>query len=96
MRRKPTAEISLELLESLFQEFDLWAKIADGRLPSSIVAQKDAPSHHYPNGVSRIVKHHFPGGRHIATTHRIEDQQGNILHEDTKDIHFQEVCLWRL
>ena len=60
------------------------------------VTNKDAPSHHYPHSISRIVKHSFPDGKHVATTHRIEDREGNILHEDAKDFHFQEVCLWRL
>ena len=96
MRKKPTAEISFEMLEELFQEFDIWAKIRDGRLSSIIIANKDTPAHHYADSVSRIVKHRLPGGRHIATTHRIEDPQGNILHEDAKDFHMQEICLWRL
>ena len=96
MARKPTAEIPLALLEDLFQEFSIWDKIRDGRLLSHIVAGKDLPSHHYSNSLSHIVKHRFPDGRHVATTHRIQDGDGNILHEDAKDIHYQEVCLWRL
>ena len=95
MRRKPTAQISMELLEILFEEFDIWDKIRDGRLISLTLPNKDVPSHHYLNGLSRIVKHSIPNGKHIATTHRIETAEGAILHEDAKDFHLQEVCLWR-
>ena len=95
MRRKPTAQISMELLEILFEEFDIWDKIRDGRLISLPLPNKDVPSHHYLNGLSRIVKHSIPNGKHIATTHRIETAEGAILHEDAKDFHLQEVCLWR-
>lgn len=95
MPRKPTAEISKELLETLFQEFDLWNKIKDGRLLSLFLTEKDLPSHRYPNALSRIVKHTLPNGKHIATTHRVEDLDGTILHEDAKDLLLQEVCLWR-
>ena len=96
MPRKPSAEISRELLEALFDEFDIWNKVRDGRLLSLPVPRKDAPSHHYPGCLSRIVKHSLPNGKHIATSHRIEAMDGAILHEDAKDFHLQEVCLWRL
>lgn len=96
MPRKPTAQISKELLESLFDEFGLWSKMQDGRLISLPLPRKDVPSHQWPGAISRIVKHSFPNGRHIATTHRIETPDGTILHEDAKDFHMQEVCLWRL
>jgi len=91
-----TAEISKELLESLFEEFDLWNKIRDGRLNSLALPEKDVPSRRYPNAFSRIVKHSLPNGKHIATTHRIEAANGDIVHEDAKDFLLQEVCLWRL
>ena len=96
MPRRPTAEISKELLESLFKEFDLWEKIGDGRLLSSPLPGKDLPSRKWLNALSRIVKHSLPNGKHIATTHRIEAANGEILHEDAKDFLWQEVCLWRL
>lgn len=95
MRRKVTAEVSMEVLESLFREFDLWDKIRDGRLTSLPLPRKDVPARHYANALSRIVKHSLPEGKHIATTHRIETADGDILHEDAKDFHLQEVCLWR-
>ena len=96
MPRKPSAEISRELLEALFDEFDIWAKARDGRLTSLPLVDKDVPSHHYPGSLSRIVKHSLPEGKHVATSHRIEAMDGTILHEDAKDFHLQEVCLWRL
>ena len=96
MPRKPSAEISRELLDILFEEFDIWPKVRDGRLTSSPLVDKDVPSHHYPDALSRIVKHSLPNGKHVATSHRIEAVDGAILHEDAKDFHLQEVCLWRL
>lgn len=95
MRRKPTAQVSIDLLESLFQEFDIWGKIRDQRLSGFPLPEKDVPSHHYSNARSRIVKHGIPNGRHVATTHRIETMDGSILHEDAKDFHLQKVRLWR-
>ena len=96
MPGKPTARVSIDLLNILFDEFDIWTKARDGRLLSLPVPRKDAPSHHYPGSLSRIVKHSLPNGKHVATSHRIEAQDGTILHEDAKDFHLQEVCLWRL
>ena len=96
MPRKPSAEISRELLDVLFEEFDIWRKVRDGRLTSFPLVDKDVPSHHYPDALSRIVKHSLPNGKHVATSHRIEAVDGAILHEDAKDFHLQGVCLWRL
>ena len=95
MPTKPTVMVSREVLVVIFEDFDLWAKIRDGRLLSIIVTAKDSPSHHYPNARSRIVKHFIPGGRHVATTHRIEDSDGAILHQDAKDFHFRDLILTR-
>ena len=96
MPGKPTARVSIDLLNILFDEFDIWDKVRDGRLVSLPVPRKDAPSHHYPGALSRIVKHSLPNGKHVATSHRIEATDGAVLHEDAKDFHLQEVCLWRL
>lgn len=95
MSTKATVTVSREVLAVVFEDFDLWAKIRDGRLVSIIVTAKDSPSHHYPNALSRIVKHFIPGGRHVATTHRIENSEGDILHEDAKDFHFRNLILTR-
>ena len=95
MAKKPSAQIPLEVLNIVFEDFDLWAKIHDGRLHSTILVRKDISSHHYGGAVSRIVKHTLPNGTHVCTTHRIEDLQGNILHEDAKDILFGDLVLWR-
>ena len=95
MPTKSTAKVSREVLVVIFEDFDLWAKIRDGRLLSIIVTAKDSPSHHYPDAKSRIVKHFIPNGRHLATTHRIENNEGNILHQDAKDFHFRDLILTR-
>lgn len=96
MRRIPTAQISKDILDNLFEEFDLWDKIQDGRILSFPLPSKDLPSRQWPGALSRIVKHSLPNGKHVATTHRIESADGDILHWDAKDFHMQEVCLWRL
>ena len=95
MPTKPTVKVSPEVLAVVFEDFNLWAKIEDGRLLSTIVSAKDSPARHYPDATSRIVKHLIPRGRHIATTHRIEDSNGNILHQDAKDFHFPGLILTR-
>ena len=67
MARKPSAQIPLEALNIVFDDFDLRPKIRDGRLHSTILVRRDALSHHYPGALphrqtqlSRIVKHSFP------------------------------------
>lgn len=95
MSTKLTVKVSREVLAAVFEDLDLWAKIRDGRLLSIIVNAKDSPAHHYPNSKSRIAKHFIPNGRHVATTHRIEDSDGAILHQDAKDFHFRELILTR-
>lgn len=93
MSRIPTAEISPGLLNQLFDEFEIWLKIKEGRLTSETIAQ--VPSSHWLNATSMIIKHFKPGGKHIATTHCVKDGKGNVLHWDAKDLRIYEVCLWR-
>ena len=95
MPRVPTAEIPRDLLESLFVEFDLWTKINEGKLSYEPIAERDAPSHRWPNATSRIVKHFLHTGKHIATTHCVVDHDDNELHWDAKDFVMHEVRLWR-
>ena len=96
MPRIPTAEVSEELLDSLFDEFDIWVKIGSSQLTSEPVAEKDAPSWQWPNATSRILKHHLPGGKHVITTHCVLGSQGEVLHWDVKDFRLHEVRLYRL
>ena len=95
MPRIPTAGVSRDLLDLLFNEFDLWAKFRDGRLTSEPVAEKDAPARQYPDAISRIIKHSTGDGKHIATTHCIVDSKGSILHWDAKDFRMYDIRLRR-
>ena len=95
MPRIPTAGVTRELLDSLFDEFNIWGKIDDGRLTSESVAEKDAPSRQWPNAMSRIIKHFMPDGKHIATTHCILNDEGHVFHWDAKDFRMYDVRLWR-
>ncbi len=93
MPRIPAAEVSCEVLDSLFNEFDIWSKIDDGRLTSKPVAL--APSSKWLNATSMIIKHFLPNGKHIATTHCVKDDKEHVLHRDAKDFRLHEVCLYR-
>ena len=93
MTRIPTAEVPKEVLDHLFDEFDIWAKIHDGRLTSNPVGA--APSYTWPNATSLIIKHSLPNGKHIATTHCIKDESGQIFHWDAKDFRLNDLRLWR-
>jgi len=95
LARRPTALVTLDFLELLLTEFDLWRKIDDGRLTSEPVAERDAPSHRFPGAVSRIIKHRTVTGTHVATTHLIDDDQGTVFHRDAKDFIMYEVRLFR-
>lgn len=94
MSRIPTDEVSLEILNYLFNEYDIWAKISDGRLISKVVGA--SPSHTWPNATSLIIKHFLPNGKHIATTHCVKDTNNNVLHWDAKDFRMNDVRLWRI
>jgi hypothetical protein len=91
--RIPTVEVNLQVLELVFQDFDLWSKIRDGRLTSKPVYR--APAKTVPYGTSSIIKHFLPNGKHVATTHCIEAANGQVVHWDAKDFRFRGVCLWR-
>ena len=94
MARRLTAGVSSEVLNRLFDEFNIWAKIHDGRLTSKPLG--GIPSRTWPNATSFIIKHFIPDGKHIATTHCIKDDNGHIYHWDAKDFRLHEVCLWRV
>ena len=95
MPRIPTAEIDLSLLNILFEEFDLWLKIQDGRLTTEPIPKATVDSTHWPGSFSQIVRHRLPNGKHVATTHRIIALDGTIDHQDAKDILLQGMRLWR-
>ena len=60
-----------------------------------IVTAKDSPCITTLMPRVECVKHFIPNGRHQATTHRIENNEGNILHQDAKDFHFRDLILTR-
>ena len=93
MTKIVTAEVTIEILNCLFDEFDIWAKIRDGRLTSKHLS--NVPSHTWPNATSTIIKHFSPNGKHIATTHCVKNDSGHVFHWDAKDLRLHEVRLWR-
>ena len=90
----PTVEVPRDFLEYMFKEFDIWENINNKHLKSKIV--KEAPAKDYPNSTSEIIKHFKPGGKHVATTHRIRDNKGSVLHWDAKDLRINDIKLWRV
>ena len=96
MPRVTTAEVPLEVLDCLFDEFDIWAKIQDDRLSSEPKPGTPTPSHDWPNATSMIIIHRLPNGKHITTTHCIRhDKTGDVLHWDAKDLIVGDVRLFR-
>ena len=96
MPRIPPVRVPDQLLVSLFDEFEVWNKIKDGRLSTEPVAEKDAPSWRWPGATSRILKHRLSNGKHVITTHCAVSNSGEILHWDGKDLMMQEVRLYRV
>jgi hypothetical protein len=78
MPRVTTVEVSRPILNSMFRKFNVWGRIRAGNLVSDIVASK--PSSTWPNATSQIVKHFTIDGKHLATTHRVQDSDGQVLH----------------
>ena len=90
MPRIPRVGVSQPTLNSLFRKFDIWHKIKKGQLTSNII--DSTLSHHWPNATSEIIKHFTLEGNHIATTHRVRDTAGKILHWDAKDFRLKNIC----
>jgi len=93
MPRVPTAAVSSQVLNDLFEECEIWAKIKDGRLTSTF--HSGIRSHNWPDATSFIVKHSLPDGKHVVTTHCVKDDHGTVFHWDAKDILLDGIRLWR-
>lgn len=85
----PTVGVSRSTLNSLFHKFDIWHKIKKGQITSKII--DSTPSYHWPDATSEIIKHFTLEGNHIATTHRVRDAAGKILHWDAKDFLLKDI-----
>ena len=71
------------VLRKAFQEAGLWGKIRSGQLREWVAP----PSRIRPDGsVSQIVLHFDPVLGHVATTHRVIDARGRVVHWDEKDM----------
>lgn len=95
MQRIPTARVDMAVLQALFDDCDLWAMIDDHSLSTEIVPGTRVPSHRWPTGTSMILRHRTRDGKHLATTHCINDWDGTVLHRDPKDLRVDEIRIWR-
>ena len=71
--------------QELTDEFNrqgLWQQIYHRRLVEQIAAERVTADP--PGGRAQIVKH-YAGKRHVATTHRVVDAHGRVVHWDEKD-----------
>jgi hypothetical protein len=94
MPRVPTVEVSRPILNSMFRKFNIWHKIRNGTLTTNIADSR--PSYKWTNATSEIIKHFTPDGKHIATTHRVRDTTGRVLHWDAKDFRLKNIRYWRV
>ena len=93
MPRVTTVEVSRPVLNSMFRKFSIWKRIRASDLVSDIVDSR--PSSTWPNATSQIIKHFTIDGKHMATTHRIQDTAGRVLHWDAKDVRLKDIRYWR-
>lgn len=94
MPRTVTNQVSRQTLKSIYRKFDIWRKIKTGELTSE--PTKPEPSNNWPEGTAAIIKHLDAHGKHVATTHRVENTTtGKIYHWDAKDIRIGGICYWR-
>lgn len=95
MPKIPTAPITLQMLHDIVEEFDVMAKIKDGRLTSEEVDLRPAKDPGLPNAYAKILKHYSTGAnpRHIATSHQTTGTPEPHWH--VTDLIFQEVKLVR-
>ena len=93
MPRVTTIEVSHTVLKSMFRKFNVWGRIRANDLASDIVDSR--PSSTWPNATSQIIKHLTIEGKHLATTHRVQDSTGRVLHWDAKDFRLKDIRYWR-
>lgn len=93
MARLPRAPVDLDLLDSIFEEFEILSKVQDGRLSTVVAYETGAGDPILPDCVSRILKHFTPNGKHVATTHQVEG--GHSPHWHGTDFVLGEVRLIR-
>lgn len=96
MAKIPTRKVSRECIDSLFEKFGIWDMIQDGRLTTEPIDKTIARSTTYVNAASQIIKHRTIDGNHLATTHRVADNDdGHVHHWDAKDIVINGIRLVR-
>ena len=93
MAQPPRADVTQEELDVLFNALDIWPKIEDGRLSVDPVLRARVPSHGYPGGTSDILRHRNAAGYQVATSHRITDSSGNVVHWHGKDLHLGQIVV---
>jgi hypothetical protein len=89
MPRLPVRLVNAAELHALFEQHELWEQIRSGALSTTVVSSTRARNPRYSGGTSDILVHHDAFGRHICTTHRIIDGEGNVLHWDEEDVKFE-------
>ena len=97
MTRLPTAEISIELLNMIFAEFDILDKANDCRLVTEIAYATRSNDPNLPNCISQILKHFTSKDnqrdKHIATSHVV--LHGSETHWHGTDFTMYDVKLVR-
>ena len=87
MAKLPTHVVSRECIDALFVRLGIWEMIKDGSLTTEPIEKTLAISTGYPNATSQIIKHRTLNGNHLATTHRVIDNDDEqVYHWDAKDI----------
>jgi hypothetical protein len=54
-----------------------------------VVDSTRARNPRYSGGTSDVLVPHDAFGRHVCTTHRITDPEGNVLHWDEEDVKLE-------
>ncbi len=90
--RRTTVFLEPGLLASLFNAWDLWTKIHDGRL-SIVTARSSSARTSGQAGDTQILKHYTSSNMHVCTTHRIIDAEGTILHWDESNLNVAGLTL---
>jgi hypothetical protein len=79
-------------MDRLVRSIGLLDKIRDRRLSDSPVLRARRSAHGF-DGTSDIVRHENTLGYQVATTHRLSDAYGNVLHWHCKDIRMGDVLI---
>lgn len=82
-------ESTAEELQKKLEDRNYWLRIHSGELLEKI--QSEVPAKIIKDGVSSIISYYDEHLNYLCTIHRVITTNGNVIHEDIKDIYLDGI-----